>query len=232
GQLHARGVVALHEPLAEGVAQDAALPAGRLTDQRSGRVLRLDDPRGVELDQLGVPQPGTGLHREPEGVAGVLVPPGRRAPPDAGVAARGEDHGVRVDDVAPPVGEVEAVGAEHGAAVHQQPGDVHAVEHRDAELVRPPDQGALDLQAGVVAGEGGAAELVRAEEALGDAAVVLPGELHAVALQVVDATGRPAGDDLDGARICEQIALLARVRGDLLAAVHVYRRAPRSVHAP
>lgn len=41
----------------------------------AGRVLRLDDPGRVELDQLGVAQPGSRLHGQPEGVARVLVSP-------------------------------------------------------------------------------------------------------------------------------------------------------------
>ncbi len=73
GEFHAGGVVAAHEPFAQVVAQDAALATRGLTDQRAGRVLGLDDPRGVELDELRITQPRTGVHRQPEGVAGVLV---------------------------------------------------------------------------------------------------------------------------------------------------------------
>lgn len=60
---------------------------------------------------------------------------------------------------------------------------------------------------------------MRAEEALGDPAVLLPGEGHAVALQVVDASGGALGDDLSGAGVGEQIALLERVGRVLLPAV-------------
>ena len=58
-----------------------------------------------------------------------------------------------------------------------------------------------------------------AEEALGDAAVVLAGERHAVALEVLDAAGCARGDDLDGVRVGEEVALLQRVGGVLLPAV-------------
>jgi hypothetical protein len=58
GQLHPLGVVTAHVPLAERVAQDAALAAGRLADEGAGGVLRLDDAGGVELDQLGIAQAG------------------------------------------------------------------------------------------------------------------------------------------------------------------------------
>ncbi len=58
-----------------------------------------------------------------------------------------------------------------------------------------------------------------AEEALRDAAVLFPGEGHAVAFQVVDAQGRALGDDLRRARVAEQVTLLEGVRGVLLPAV-------------
>ena len=74
-------------------------------------------PGRVELHELGVAQPPAGLDGEAEGVAGVLVAARGGAPPDAVVAAGGEDHGVGVDEVAGAVVEVEAVGAEHRAVV-------------------------------------------------------------------------------------------------------------------
>jgi hypothetical protein len=54
GELHALGVVARHEPLTEVVEQDPALAACRLADEQAGRVLRPDQPGGLELHQLGV----------------------------------------------------------------------------------------------------------------------------------------------------------------------------------
>ena len=186
----------------------------------AGRVLGLDDARGVELHELGVAQPAARLDGEAERVAGVLVAARRGAPPDAVVPAGGEDDRVGVDEVAGAVVEVEAVGAEDRAVVvHQEARDVHRVEDRHVQLRGAVDQRALDLEPGVVAGEGGAAVGVRAEEALRDAAVVLAGERHAVALEVVDAAGRARGDDLDRVRVGEQVALLERVGGVLLPAV-------------
>ena len=44
GQLHALGVVADHEPLAEPVAQDAALATGRFGHEGAGSILGLDQP--------------------------------------------------------------------------------------------------------------------------------------------------------------------------------------------
>lgn len=135
------------------------------------------------------------------------------------MAARRENDGVRVDHVALSVREIEAVCPEHGTVVHQEPGDVDAVQHGDLQLTRPPDERALDLQTRVVTGEGGAPELVRTEEALRDTAVLLPGEGHAVALQIIDTQGGALGDDLGGTRIGEQVTLLESVRGVLLPAV-------------
>ena len=141
GQLHALGVVARHEALAEAVAQDAALAARRLADQGAGRALGLDDARGVELHELGVAQPAAGLDGEPERVAGVLVAARRGAPPDAVVAAGGEDDRVGVDEVARAVFEVEAVGAEDRAVVvHEDARDVHGVEDRHVQLRGPVDR--------------------------------------------------------------------------------------------
>ena len=56
-QLHALRVVARHEPLAEAVAQDAALAPRRLGDQRAGGLLGLDEARRMELHELRVADP-------------------------------------------------------------------------------------------------------------------------------------------------------------------------------
>ena len=189
-------------------------------------------PARVELHELGVAQPPAGLDGEAERVAGVLVAARRGAAPDAVVAAGGEDDGIRVDEVARAVLEVEAVRAEDRAVVVDEDArDVDRVEDRHLELRGAVDERALDLEAGVVAGEGGAAVGVRAEEALRDAAVVLAGERHAVALEVLDAAGGARGDDLDGVRVGEQVALLEGVGGVLLPAVVGVHRGERGVDA-
>ena len=59
GQLEPLGVVALHEALARRVAQDPALAADGLGHERARGLLREDHPRGVELDELHVPQAGS-----------------------------------------------------------------------------------------------------------------------------------------------------------------------------
>lgn len=228
-EFEALGVVLVHEALAEAVREDAALAAGRLADEGARRVLGLDDARRVELHELGVAQAAARLDREPERVARVLVAPRRGAPPDAVVATGGEDDRIGVDEVAGAVVEVEAVGAEHRAVVvHEDARDVDRVEDRHVQLRGPVDEGALDLEAGVVARERGAAVGMGAEEALRDAPVVFAGEGHAVALEVFDAAGRARGDDLDRVRVGEQVALLEGVGGVLLpTVVGVHRRQGR-----
>ena len=74
GQLHALGVVARHEPLAEAIAQDPALAPRRLRDERAGGLLGFDEARRVELHELRIADAGAGLHGQAEGVACVLVP--------------------------------------------------------------------------------------------------------------------------------------------------------------
>jgi len=136
------------------------------------------------------------------------------------VAARGEDHRVGVDEVARAVLEVEAVGAEDRAVVvHEDARHVDGVEDRHVQLRGPVDQRALDLESGVVARERSTPVGVGAEEALRDAAVVLAGERHAVALEVLDAAGGARGDDLDRVRVREEVTLLQGVGGVLLPAV-------------
>ena len=101
----------------------------------------------------------------------------------------------------------------------EEPGDVDGVEDRDLELRGAIDERPLDLEAGVVAGERRAAEGVRTEEALRDPPVVLPGEAHAVAFEVLDAASGALGHDLHRDRVGEQVALLERVGRVLLPGV-------------
>ena len=154
------------------------------------------------------------------------------AAPDPVVAAARQDHGVGVDQIALTRVLVEAVGAEDRAVVvREHPGDVDVLEDRHARLLRAAHECLLDLEPGVVAGEGGAPPRVGAEEALGDPAVLLAGELHAEAVQVLDPAGGALRDDLDGARVGQPIALLERVRGVLLPGVLRIECAQRCVDA-
>ena len=143
-----------------------------LGDEGPRRLLGKHHPGGMELDELHVLQAAAGFGCEAHGVAGVLVAPRGGAPPDARVATRGEDDRVRHDQQAAAVVDVEAVRAEDAALVHEQARDVDVVADLDAELRGPPAEGQLDLAAGVVAREARPAPAVRAEEALGQPAVV------------------------------------------------------------
>ena len=134
GQLEPLGVVALHEALAVGVAQDPALAADGFGHQRAGRFLRRDHPGGVELHELHVAQAAPRVGGQAHRVARVLVAARGGATPDPGVAARGEDHRIGEDHVARPVVDVEPVGAEHPALVDEQPRDVQVVVDLDTEL--------------------------------------------------------------------------------------------------
>jgi hypothetical protein len=73
GQLHAFRVVARHEAFAHRVAEDPALAARGFGHERPRRVLRLDQPRRVELHELGVADARARFEGEAEGVAVVLV---------------------------------------------------------------------------------------------------------------------------------------------------------------
>jgi hypothetical protein len=120
----------------------------------------------MELHELRIADACARLHGQAKGVAGVLVPPRGGAPPDPRVAACGEDHRIRPDDVARAVPEVESVGAEDHVVADEELRDVQRVEDRHLQLLRAAHEDALDLQARVVAGERRAAEGVRAEEPL------------------------------------------------------------------
>ena len=74
-------------------------------------------------------------------------------------------------------------------------------------------------EAGVIAGECGAAKGVCAEEALRDSAVLFTGERHTPPLQIPDGFGRTLGDHLHRLRVGEQVALSERVGGVLLPGV-------------
>src|SRR5699024_12557492 len=118
-------------------------------------------------------------------------------PPDAVVAAGGEDDGIGVDPVAGAVDDVEAVGAEDAAASDEQLRDVDAGEDRDVQGLGTMDEGALDLQTRVVSGESGATPGVGAEEALRDPTDVLLREVHYISLHYDDSPGRSVVDVRD-----------------------------------
>ena len=183
----------------------------------------------MELHELHVAQSASRLGREPHRIAGVLVAARRGAAPDPRVAARGEHDCVGDDEPAAAVVDVEPVGAEDAAVVDEQPRDVDVVAHLHADGQRALDEDALDLAAGVVAGEARPPVAVGAEEALRQPAVLLACEPGAPAHEVVDRPRRLAGEDLDARRIGEPVALAQRVGRVLLPAVLGIHRPERGV---
>ena len=123
GELERVRRVALHEPLAVLVDEEATLAAAALRDQDPGRVHR----RRVELHELHVlqRQPGAKRHRHPVARAGVGV---RRRAEEPAHAPRGEDRR----------------GAEHDlhAAVQQIPAD----DARAASVVLDEAKGEVLLE--------------------------------------------------------------------------------------
>ena len=75
GELHALRVVLRHEPFAETIAEDAAFTSSRFRDECSGGALGVQDAGWVELDEFSVAKLSTGIHRQSERIAGVLISP-------------------------------------------------------------------------------------------------------------------------------------------------------------
>ena len=211
GQILGRGRVALHEALALGVGQVAALAAGTLGDQAAGAV----DARRVELDELHVLQRQAGAQHHGVAVAGAGV--GRGAGEvDPAVAAGGEAGLVRPEAVQRAVLDAERQDAEALAVlVHEQVEGEILVEELHLVLQRLLEEGVQDDVAGAVGGGAGAiglrlAELGRlaTEGALVDAAVIGARERHAVMLELVDRGGRVPGHVLDRVLVAEPVGAL------------------------
>ena len=94
GEVLRGGRIALHEPLALGVGEIAALAARAFGDQAAGG----EDPRRVELHELHVlaRQAGAQHHAVAVAGAGVRGGAGQEGPP---VAAGGQHHGLRAETV-------------------------------------------------------------------------------------------------------------------------------------
>ena len=109
------GRVALHEALALGIGQVAALAARTFGDQAAGAV----DAGRMELHELHVLQRQSGAQHHGVAVAGAGV--GRGAGEvGAAVAAGGEDGDVGAEAVQRAVGEVERHDAAAGAVLHDE----------------------------------------------------------------------------------------------------------------
>ena len=134
GQLHPVGVVARHEPLPEGVAQDPALAAGRLarpgcrprSPARSARKGGTGRVRGRGSGHRPR-RPGGRSHRCSRRVATRCAARcGYGRPRRGSRRPRGSGSGCRR--------QVEAVRAEDHAVADQEPGDVGRIQDRDVEL--------------------------------------------------------------------------------------------------
>ena len=182
------------EALAVAVVQRRALAADRLGDQEALATGEADDRRGVELGELEVGERGAGVAGEHEAGAERAGRVGG-ARPQGGGAAGGEDGAARGQR--PPVLELHAGAA---AVVAEQASGAGALEHLDAgvlgddrrELAQDPPAG------GAAAGVHDAAGAVAALEPEGEVAVPVGVEAHPEYLQLVEAGGRLARQDLGG----------------------------------
>ena len=206
--------IALHEPLALGVGEVAALAARALGDQAAGAV----DPGRVELDEFHVLQRQSGPERHAVAIAGAGV---RRGAGEIGAAiAAGRQHrGLRLEAVQCAIVELPGGDAEAAAfLVHDQvEGEVfdeeldrlgqrlavHGVQHGVASAVGG-GAGALDRRLAVVARHA-------AEGALIDLALRRAREGHAPVLQLVDRRRRVAGEVFDGVLVAQPVGALDRV---------------------
>ena len=217
------GDVAEHEPLALGVLQHPAVTADRLGDQDPLDARRPDHSGRVELDELHVHQRRAGPHRQRVAVPGVL--PGVAGDLEAlADPAGGQDHGRGLEDDEPaglaPVAERpgdRAVGL-------QQLGDRALGEDLDLRLVvtellevlllQGDDlllQGADHLQTGAVTDVGQPRELVAAEVALADPAVLGAVEQRAPQLQLPDPLRRLLGVQFSHPVVVQELAAAHRV---------------------
>ena len=222
--------VALHEALALGVGQIAALAAGALGDQAARAV----DAGRVELHELHVLERQALAGDHAAAVAGAGVGGGRREV-GAAVAAGGEHHHPGVEAVQGAVVELPGEDALHHAVLgHDEvDGEILDVE-LGVVLEALAVERVQDRVAGAVGGGAGAlhrralAELggVAAERALVDAAVLGAREGHAVVLELVDRLRRLAGEVLHRVGVAEPVGALHRVVHVPLPAVgaHVAER--------
>ena len=205
--LGVRGI-ALHEALALGIGEIAALAAHALGDQHAGAV----DAGRVELHELHVLQRQAGAQHHGVAVAGAGV---RRGAGEIGaaIAAGRQDRLVGAEAVQRAVVEAERDDAAAGAVLHDQvEGEIF-----DEELGRVAERLAVErVQHGVAGAVGGGAGALRrwpspklrghaAERALVDLAVLGARERHAVVLELVDRGRRVAAEIFDRVLVAEPV---------------------------
>ena len=200
--------IALHEALALGIDEIAALAARAFGDEAAGAV----DSGRVELDELHVLQRQAGAQRHRAAVAGVGVGAGAGMI-DAAIAAGGEDGGLRAEAMQRAVVELQRDHAAAGAlVVHDQvDGEELDVEFRGVAQ-RLAVHGVQHGVAGAVGGGAGALRLAlavvqrhAAERPLIDLAVLGARERHAPVLELVDRLRRVAHHVFDRILIAEPV---------------------------
>jgi hypothetical protein len=213
------GRVALHEPLAGGVAQDAALAAGTLGEQDA----EARQAGGVELVELHVLQRQALAQDDAHAVAGQGVRV-RRGLPDLAEAAGREDDRLGTEDVDLAGGELVGDHAGRDRAVlglvQEQVEDVELVVELDILLDAVLVERLQDHVAGAVGGVAGAADRglavvtgVAAEATLVDAPFGRAVEGQAHLLEVEDGVDRLLAHDLGRVLVDEVVAALDGVEG-------------------
>ena len=210
GEVLGRGRIALHEALALGIGQIAALAAHPLGDQAAGAV----DPGRVELHEFHVLARHAGAQGHGVAVAGLRMRAGA-GEIDAAVAA-GRQHGlVGAETVDRAVVQVPGDDAQHLAVLDQQvDGEIFDEEFRVVAQALLIER----MQDGVAGPVGGGAGALRdalavvgrhaAEGALVDLALRRPAEGHAVMLQLDDRRDRLLAHIFDGVLVAEPVGAL------------------------
>ena len=207
GEILRRRRIALHEALALGIGEIAALAARAFGDQHAGAV----DAGRMELHELHVLQRQAGAQHHGVAVAGLRVRAGA-GEIDAAVAAGRDDRLVGAEAVQRAVVEAERDHAAAGAAVHEEIDR----EILDEELGRVAERLAVHrVEHGVAGAVGGGAGALRdalavmrghaAEGALVDRARLGARERHAPMLELVDGLRRVAAEIFDGVLVAEPV---------------------------
>ena len=132
----------------------------------------------MELDELYVHQPRAGPVGQRGTVARVLVVAGGVSVEEAGVPAGREHHGVGVEDDELAGVRVVARSTVDAIVFGDESSHEHVLAIGDGQFPGTPDERLQERLAGVVAGEGGPPERLRAEVPLVYLPVVGPGERH------------------------------------------------------
>src|SRR5947208_4234486 len=203
GELHALGVVLLHETLARFVAQDTAFAADRFSDEDALDAGRPNHSGGMKLDEFHVHELGAGFIREGHAVASVFPGVGSDAPGFAD-ATGGDDDGLGFEDDEAaglaPVGK----GTRHATAVDEKAGNGALHVDIDALLDAAVLQRANHFKAGAVSNVAETFEGVATESALQNVAILGAVKEGAPLLEFADAIGRFLGVKLGHAPIVEK----------------------------